>query len=138
NLYESLSRQDDPAGACRPFDRDRDGTVAGEGAAAFVLESYEHAKKRGATIYCEVLGVGAGCDGSAPENRHNGVGLWRAIQSALRQSNLTPKDLGHINAHGKATKRDDWAEARAYHSALGDLAPTIPVTALKSYFGHFD
>jgi 3-oxoacyl-[acyl-carrier-protein] synthase II len=138
NLYESLSRQDDPNAACRPFDRDRDGTVAGEGSAAFVLERYEHAVRRGATIYCEVLGVGAGCDGSAAENRTNGVGLLRAIESALRQSNLTPKDLGHINAHGKATKRDDWAEARAYHAALGDLSERIPVTALKSYFGHFD
>lgn len=138
NLYESLSRQDDPNAACRPFDRDRDGTVAGEGAAAFVLERYEHAVRRGATIYCEVLGAGAGCDGAAPDNRRNGVGLQRAIAAALRQSNLTPKDLGHINAHGKATKRDDWAEAQAYHSTLGDLAERIPVTALKSYFGHFD
>lgn len=138
NLYESLSWKDDPSAACRPFDRDRDGTVAGEGSAAFVLESYEHAVRRGATIYCEVLGVGAGCDGAAKDNHDGGVGLMRAIQSALRQSNLSPRDLGHINAHGKATKRDDWAEARAYHSALGDVAASIPVTALKSYFGHFD
>jgi 3-oxoacyl-[acyl-carrier-protein] synthase II len=138
NLYESLSRQDNPSDACRPFDRDRDGTVAGEGAASFVLERYEHAVARGATIYCELLGVGAGCDGASPDNRQNGVGLLRAIESALRQSNLTPHDIGHINAHGKGTRRDDIAEARAYHSAFGQLAETVPVTALKSYFGHFD
>ncbi|MEK6262876.1 MAG: beta-ketoacyl synthase N-terminal-like domain-containing protein, partial [Planctomycetota bacterium] len=138
NLYESLSKGDDPTHACRPFDLHRDGTVAGEGAAAFVIERYEHAVSRGAPIYCEILGVGAGCDGRDVANRSNGLGLARAIQSALRQSQLTPRDLGHINAHGKGTRRDDVAEARAYHTALGMVAESIPVTALKSYFGHFD
>ena len=138
NLYESLSKGDDPTHACRPFDLHRDGTVAGEGAAAFVIERYEHAISRGAPIYCEILGVGAGCDGRDVANRSNGLGLARAIQSALRQSQLTPRDLGHINAHGKGTRRDDVAEARAIHTALGMVAETIPVTALKSYFGHFD
>lgn len=138
NLYEGLSRGEDPAHSCRPFDKHRDGTVVGEGAAAFVLERWEHAVRRGAPIYCEVLGVGAGCDGRNPANRASGVGLARAIQSALRQSQLTPNDLGHINAHGKGTQRDDLAESRAYHSALGQVAESIPVTALKSYFGHFD
>ncbi len=138
HLYESLSRGDDPNAACRPFDRFRDGTVIGEGSAAFVLERYEHAVRRGATIYAEVLGVGAGCDGASASNRSEGVGLVRAIQSALRQANVDPRDLGHINAHGKATQRDDWAESRAYHNALGMAAEKIPVTALKSYFGHFD
>ncbi|MFO0919746.1 MAG: beta-ketoacyl-[acyl-carrier-protein] synthase family protein [Planctomycetaceae bacterium] len=138
NLYESLSRVDDPALACRPFDKNRDGTVVGEGAASFVLERWEHAVARGAPIYGEVLGVGAGCDGRDPANRADGIGLSRAIQSALRQSDLCPTDLGHINAHGKGTQRDDLAEARAYHSSLGTVAESIPVTALKSYFGHFD
>jgi 3-oxoacyl-[acyl-carrier-protein] synthase II len=138
NLYESLSRGDVPERSCRPFDKNRDGTVVGEGAASFVLERWEHAVRRGAPIYCEVLGVGAGCDGKDPANRAGGTGLARAIQSALRQSKLTPRDLGHINAHGKGTQRDDLAEARAYHSALGMVAESIPVTALKSYFGHFD
>ena len=138
NLYESLSRGDDPTRACRPFDLHRDGTVAGEGAAAFVIERYEHAISRGAPIYCEILGVGAGCDGRDVANRANGLGLARAIQSALRQSELSARDLGHINAHGKGTRRDDVAEARAYHTALGMVAESIPVTALKSYFGHFD
>lgn len=138
NLYENLAKGDDPRFACRPFDRDRAGTVVGEGAASFVLERYEHAVMRGAPIYGEVLGVGAGCDGSDPTNRANGMGVVRSIQAALRQSNLTPRDLGHINAHGKGTLKDDVAEARAYHYALGALAESIPVTALKSYFGHFD
>jgi len=138
NLFEGLSHGDDPANSCRPFDKHRDGTVVGEGAAAFVLERWEHAVSRGAPIYCEVLGVGAGCDGRDPSNRAGGVGLARAIQSALRQSDLTPRDLGHVNAHGKGTQRDDLAEARAYHTALGQVAQSIPVTALKSYFGHFD
>lgn len=138
NVYESLSRGEDPAHSCRPFDKHRDGTVVGEGAASFVLERWEHAVARGAPIYCELLGVGAGCDGRDADNRANGIGLARAIQSALRQSELTPTDLGHINAHGKGTQRDDLAEARAYHTALGLVAETIPVTALKSYFGHFD
>jgi 3-oxoacyl-[acyl-carrier-protein] synthase II len=133
-----LSRGADPNQACRPFDRNRDGTVVGEGAGAFVIERYEHALNRGATIYGEVLGVGAGCDGLGSENRADGVGLIRAIQAALRQSNLSPMDIGHINAHGKATQRDDWAEAKAYHHAFGQSVNQIPVTALKSYFGHFD
>ncbi len=116
----------------------RDGTVIGEGGGAFVLERYEHAVQRGAPIYAEILGVGAGCDGSSAANRSEGVGLVRAIQSAMRQASIEPRDLGHINAHGKATQRDDWAESRAYHNALGMSIEKIPVTALKSYFGHFD
>jgi 3-oxoacyl-[acyl-carrier-protein] synthase II len=138
HLYESLSREADPTAACRPFDRYRDGTVIGEGGGAFVLERYEHAVRRGAPIYAEIVGVGAGCDGTSASNRSEGMGLVRAIQSALRQANIDPKQVGHINAHGKATQRDDWAESRAYHNALGQAAEKIPVTALKSYFGHFD
>ena len=138
NLYENLAKGDDPRFACRPFDRDREGTVVGEGAASFVLERFDHAMKRGAPIYCEILGVGAGCDGSNPTNRANGMGLVRSIQAALRQSDLTPRDIGHINAHGKGTRKEDIAEANAYHCAFGNLAESIPVTALKSYFGHFD
>ncbi len=138
HLYESLSREDDPTAACRPFDRFRDGTVIGEGGGAFVVERYDHAIRRGAPIYAEIVGIGAGCDGASATNRSEGLGLVRAIQSALRQANLDPRELGHINAHGKATQRDDWAESRAYHNALGMAAEKIPVTALKSYFGHFD
>jgi 3-oxoacyl-[acyl-carrier-protein] synthase II len=137
SLFDSLSRRDaDPERACRPFDFERDGAIVGEGAAAFIVESYDHAVRRGAEIYAEVLGVGAGCDGSGLDNA--GTGLVRAISSALRQSGLEASQLGHINAHGISTQQDDLVEARAYHRALGSSASRIPVTALKSYFGNFD
>lgn len=139
SLFESLSRRDDdPLRACRPFDFERDGTIVGEGAASFIIESYEHAVRRGANIYGEVLGVGAGCDGAGYNNGSGGRGLMRAVESALRQSALDPKEIGHINAHGKSTQRDDLVESRAYQQALGTAAESIPVTALKSYVGHFD
>ncbi|WP_459555295.1 beta-ketoacyl-[acyl-carrier-protein] synthase family protein [Lacunimicrobium album] len=139
NLFESLSRRDDdPLRACRPFDRQRDGTVVGEGAAVFVLEEYEHAKRRGAEIYAELLGVGAGCDGFGYETGNAGVGLVRAINAALRRSGVRPDEIGHINAHGKSTQPDDLFEAKAYHSSLGTAAEKIPVLALSSYFGTFD
>jgi len=137
NVYESLSREDDPERACRPFDRDRDGTVVGEGAATFIVERWDHAVRRNATIYCEVLGVGSGCDGSSAAGRAEAIGLSRSIDSALRRANLSPLDLGHVNAHGKATGRDDITESRAYQRSLGQWATRIPVTALKSYFGYF-
>lgn len=136
NLMDLLSRDEDPKRACRPFDRDRNGTILGEGAAAFVVENYEHAVRRGAEIYAEVIGLGAGCDGSS-DPRHD-TGLIRAVESAMRQSGIMPRELGHINAHGKSTKIDDQVEAHAYHRLFGDDAMKIPITALKSYFGHFD
>ncbi|MFK7778512.1 MAG: beta-ketoacyl-[acyl-carrier-protein] synthase family protein [Gimesia sp.] len=140
NLIDRLSRDEDPKRACRPFDRDRNGTILGEGAAAFVVENYDHAIRRGADIYAEVIGLGAGCDGHplADRNQQNDTGLVRAIESAMRQANINPRELGHINAHGKSTKIDDQVEARAYHRLFGDDATKIPITALKSYFGHFD
>ena len=139
SLFEGLShRDDDPEHACRPFDFERDGTIVGEGAATFVVESYEHAVARGADIYCEILGTGAGCDGAGFANGAGGTGLVRAIDRAMSLAGITPRELGHINAHGKSTQRDDLVESRAYHRAFGDEANTIPVTALKSYFGHCD
>ena len=138
SLIEDLSREEDPSLACRPFDRDRDGTVVGEGSAVFVLEDYHHAVARGADIYCELLSVGAGCDGRGYENGAGGRGLVRAMESALKLANIRPEEIGHINAHGKSTRRDDWVEAKAYHQALGSVAEKIPVTALKSYFGNFE
>jgi 3-oxoacyl-[acyl-carrier-protein] synthase II len=138
SLFDGLSRAEDPERACRPFDFDRDGTIVGEGGAAFVVERYNHAVRRGAKIYAEVLGVAAGCDGTGFSNGAGGTGLVRAVQSAMRQAGLRPAELGHINAHGKSTQRDDLVEARALHRALDSDVETIPVTALKSYFGHFD
>jgi 3-oxoacyl-[acyl-carrier-protein] synthase II len=137
-LAENLSRRDDPSKASRPFDIDRDGSIPGEGAAAFVIEDFEFARRRGAQIYAEVLAVTGGCDGRGYRNGAGGTGLVRSITSALQKSGLSPADIGHINAHGKSTERDDLVEARAYHRALGVAAETIPVTGLKSYFGAFD
>jgi 3-oxoacyl-[acyl-carrier-protein] synthase II len=137
--FEGLSRRaDDPSRACRPFDFERDGAVVGEGAASFVIETYEHAVRRGASIYAEILGIGAGCDGKGHANESAGVGLVRAMQSALQRSGLRPEELGHINAQGKSTQTDDIVESRAYHRALGDCVLKVPVTAMKSFVGHFD
>jgi 3-oxoacyl-[acyl-carrier-protein] synthase II len=126
-LFEELSPT-----ACRPFDRRRDGTVLGEGAAVFVVERTEHARRSGANVYAEVLGVGAGCDGSG----RPGVGLVRAVSAALRQAGLQPGELGHVNAHGKGTRVDDRVEAQALQKILGET--TVPVTALKGGLGHAD
>lgn len=139
NLFENLSqRDDDPEHACRPFDVTRDGAIVGEGAASFIVERYEHAVARQARIYAEVIGVGAAYDGSATSTSADGRGIAQAVQSALRRADIEPSQIGHINANGKSTQRDDLIEARGYHRALGDAAARIPVTALKSYFGHFD
>lgn len=139
HLYDTLSRRDDdPTRACRPFDRERDGAVVGEGAAVFVVERYEHAVARGANIYCEVLAVGAGCDGHGYDNGRGGTGIVRAVQAALKRSKMQPSEVGHVNAHGKSTLRDDFVEARAYQRIFGNDVMKVPVTALKSYFGSFD
>ena len=139
NLFENLSqRDDDPEHACRPFDVTRDGTIVGEGAAAFIIERHDHAVARGVRIYAEILGVGAGCDGAGRSSGTDGRGVARSIQAALRRSNIEPDQIGHINAHGNSTQRDDLVEARGYHWGLGDATRRIPVTALKSYFGNFE
>ncbi len=139
NSFESLTRrEDDPERACRPFDRDRDGSVVGEGAAVFVLESYEHALRRGANIYAEIMAVGSGCDGRSSDPKNHGAGLVASIRSVMRRTGIDTAEVGHINAHGKSTQRDDLVEARSYHRALGDNASRVPVVALGSYFGQFD
>lgn len=138
NLSDGLSHRNDPTGACRPFDIDRDGCIVGEGAAAFLVESYEFARRRGADVYAEVVAVAGGSDGSGYLSGAVGLGLVRAMEAALRKAHIEPRELGHINAHGQSTRHDDLVEARAYHRAFGDAAEKIPVTGLKSYFGTFD
>ncbi len=125
----------DPSRACRPFDRQRDGWVPGEGAGILILEEREHALARGARIYGEILGAGSGCDampagGLDPE----GVGTEVAIAAALEDAGLQPAAIGHVNAHGSATRVSDLAEARALHRIFG--ARGVPVTALKGYMGN--
>jgi len=137
--FEGLStRPDQPDRACRPFDFERDGAVVGEGAASFIVESYEHAKRRGADIYAEILGIGAGCDGKGHVNESSGAGIVRSVQAALARGRTRPDEIGHVNAHGKSTQPDDIVESRAYHRVFGDCVLKVPVTAMKSFVGHFD
>jgi 3-oxoacyl-[acyl-carrier-protein] synthase II len=131
SLFLPLTRRNDaPEQACRPFDRRRDGIVPGEGAGIFVLEELEHARRRGARIYAEVVGFGAAFDGKL-----TGDGLARAITTALKQAGIGPEQVDHVNAHGFSTVRDDAWEARGIAKVFGGCRPAVPVFAAKSYFG---
>ncbi|MDR1038247.1 MAG: beta-ketoacyl-ACP synthase II [Deltaproteobacteria bacterium] len=141
NAMKAIStRNDDPSRASRPFDRDRDGFVVGEGAGMLVLEEWERAKARGARIYAEVLGYGASCDAfhiTAP--REDGQGAVLAMEAALRDAadrGVTPGDIGYINAHGTSTGLNDHMETLAVKKVFGDLAPGIPISSTKSMTGH--
>ena len=130
-----LSREPDPARACRPFDRDRDGFVLGEGAGAVLLESLEAARERGAPILAEVLGYGESSDADHV-TRPNPAGQERAIRQALATAGIAPEEIGFINAHGTATKVSDPCEALSLRRALGPALDRIPVVSYKSYQGH--
>lgn len=130
-------RNDDPAGASRPYDTGRDGFVMGEGAGVIVLEAEEHAKARGARIYAELAGAGMSSDAhhiSAPEPE--GAGASRAMREAVERAGLTPKDIVHINAHATSTPVGDVAEANAIRRAFGDTVDGMCVTGTKSMTGH--
>jgi 3-oxoacyl-[acyl-carrier-protein] synthase II len=126
----------DPTKASRPFDKNRTGMVAGEGAGMVVLEEYSSAKARGATIYAEVLGLGSANVADAKLRGKCDVALERAMKTALRDAGRTADDVGHINAHGLSTSDRDADEARAIRGVFGQRADHVPVTALKSYFGN--
>lgn len=131
------TRNDDPARASRPFDRERDGFVLGEGAGILILEEYEHAKARGAKIYCEVLGYGQSADAYdlvAVDPDGNGVAL--AFARAFTSAGITPDDVDYINAHGTSTPIGDPAESKAIEKAFGDHARSIGVSSTKSMHGH--
>ena len=131
------TRNDDPAAACRPFDRTRDGFVMAEGAAMLVLERYDDALARGAHIYGEIAGFGLTNDGyhmSAPQPEGTFNAL--AMQRALAQAQLSPDDVEAINAHGSGTPRGDAGEAAALHLVFGERAPHVPLTATKGQHGH--
>jgi 3-oxoacyl-[acyl-carrier-protein] synthase II len=137
NMRALSLRNDDPAAASRPFDKARDGFVMGEGAGILVLETEAHAKARGAKVYAELAGAGMTSDAhhiAAPEP--TGAGAARAIQLALRDADLTPADIKHINAHATSTPLGDIAECLAMRTALGAALDGIPVTAPKSMTGH--
>ncbi|MDQ6780294.1 MAG: beta-ketoacyl-ACP synthase II [Candidatus Eremiobacteraeota bacterium] len=131
------TRNDDPATASRPFDKDRDGFVIGEGGGALVLESLESAQKRDARIYAELIGYGKSSDAYhmvAPDPKAHGVKL--AMQRAMRDAGLQPTDIEYINAHATSTDLGDAAETQAVHQVFGEHAKTVPVSSNKSMFGH--
>jgi 3-oxoacyl-[acyl-carrier-protein] synthase II len=121
-------RNESPTKASRPFDKERDGVVFGEGGGVVIAEDLEHARKRGARIYAEVVGFGAAFDG-----RRDGRGLARAIRTALTQASMAADAVDHVNAHGNSTPHGDRREAQALREVFGSRP--VPVFAAKSYFG---
>ena len=138
NVIKALStRNDDPAKASRPWDRDRDGFVLGEGAGVLVLEELEHAKKRGAKIYAELVGFGMSADAyhtTAP--RPDAIGFQHAMQNAMKDAELNPNQIDYINAHGTSTPVGDPLEVLATKNALGDHAYHCMMSSTKSMTGH--
>ncbi|MGA9378080.1 MAG: beta-ketoacyl-ACP synthase II [Phormidium sp.] len=131
------TRNDDPAHASRPFDRDRDGFVMGEGTGILILEELEHALSRGAKIYAEIVGYGMTCDAyhmTAPVP--GGEGAARAIQLCLKDAGLNPAQISYINAHGTSTPANDSTETKAIKTALGESAYKIAISSTKSMTGH--
>jgi 3-oxoacyl-[acyl-carrier-protein] synthase II len=137
NMRALSRRNDDPATASRPFDVTRDGFVLGEGAGVLVLENLEFARRRGAHIYCELVGYGASSDAyHITEPAPGGEGLVRAIRQALNQANLRPEAVDYINAHGTATVYNDRTETEAIKRIFGAHAYHMPISSSKSMIGH--
>ena len=137
NMKPLSERNDSPGTASRPFDQTRDGFVMGEGAGVVVLEELEHARKRGARVYAEIVGYGATGDAyhltaPAPE----GEGAQRAMRRAMADAQLTPDDIQYINAHGTSTPANDLNETKAIKAVLGDRAADVNVSSTKSMTGH--
>lgn len=131
-LFATSTRNDAPHTSPRPFDRDRDGLVIGEGACTLILEELEHAQTRGATIYAELIGFGTNSDG-AHVTQPQPETMRIAMQMALDDAGLSPEAIGYISAHGTATDRGDIAESHATHALFGS---TTPISAFKSFTGH--
>ena len=131
-MYATSTKNDTPQLSPRPFDRDRDGLVIGEGACSFVLEEYEHAKARGAKIYAEIVGFSTNVDG-VHITQPSSETMLTAAQQAMDDAGLSPKDIGYINAHATATELGDIAESKATYSLFEDK---VPVSSIKSYMGH--
>lgn len=134
---KALSSNDDPKTACRPFDKNRDGFIMGEGAGIMVLEEYEHAKARGAKIYAEICGYGNSCDAhhiTAPDPTAEGPA--RAVRAAFEEAGVCDEDTIYINAHGTSTGPNDRSETKAFKLVLGEKANDISVSSTKSMTGH--
>ena len=138
NAMKALSeRNDDPKTASRPFDLDRDGFVLGEGGACVILEEYEHAKKRGANILCEIVGGGMSADAYHLTAPHpEGLGVINVMNAALSDCGLTPNDIDYINVHGTSTPIGDVAEITAIQKVFGDAAYDLNISSTKSMTGH--
>lgn len=138
NSMKALSeRNDSPQTASRPFDKDRDGFVLGEGSAALVLEEYEHAKARGAKIYCEVVGTGLSADAYHMTAPHpEGLGVINVLNWALEEANMKVTDIDYINVHGTSTPLGDIAELKAIQSVFGEHAYKVNISSTKSMTGH--
>ncbi|MEF8888472.1 MAG: beta-ketoacyl synthase N-terminal-like domain-containing protein, partial [Desulfohalobiaceae bacterium] len=138
NAMKALStRNDDPERASRPFDRDRDGFLIAEGGGILLLETLDQALERGATIYAEVCGFGASADAyhmTAPDD--SGKGMSAAMRAALKEAEVSPTEVDHINAHGTSTPMNDVAETRAIKEVFGDHAYSMSITGNKSMIGH--
>ena len=131
-LFATSCRNDAPATTPRPFDKDRDGLVVGEGAATLVLEEYEHAVARGARIYAEIVGFASNSDGSHITQPESGT-MASVMRQALDDAELSPEAIGYVSAHGTATDRGDVAES---HATAGVLGVGKPISSMKSYIGH--
>ncbi len=138
NAMKAMSeRNDDPQTASRPYDKDRDGFVMGEGCGVLVLEEYEHAKARGAKIYCEVAGCGATADAYHITAPHpDGLGAKNVMLAALDDAGMKPEDLDYINTHGTSTPIGDGAEVKAITAVFGDHAYKLNISSTKSMTGH--
>ena len=138
NSMQALStRNDDPAHASRPFDKDRDGFVVGEGAGALVLEELEHAKARGAKIYCEFVGGGESADAHHFTAPHpEGIGAMKSMRDAIKDAGIAPTDIDYVNVHGTSTPLGDIAELKAVKGVLGDHIYNVNISSTKSMTGH--